>query len=171
MLQTFLDFFFVFVLFMLFRGWGSLSLQRSTSSKTLFSSFTVLHIKSLKRWSQTLVKSLFGMTGQPVRLLSVLVERGKMGFCSNRLLLESAGRRQTVFSVLAAVHILTWQQLMLLTYIGCCGSLTLCRRFPLWSALVGILPEHSHKGRLLMLQTDWSRGETGFANYLRHRVV
>lgn len=38
-----------------------------------------------------------------------LVARGTWedGFCCNRLLLESAGRRQTVFSVVVSIHILT----------------------------------------------------------------
>lgn len=53
-----------------------MSFKRQTSSKTLFSYFKALHIKRLKCWSQTLAKSLFGITGQPGLLLSVALSRG-----------------------------------------------------------------------------------------------
>lgn len=89
------------------------------------------HLKACKFRSQTLVMSLFGILGQTLAsshcvhaysgtLPMVLKSPGRgtwedPSHC-NRLLPESAGWRQTVFSFVVG-HIMTTEQLMLLTYI------------------------------------------------------
>lgn len=73
--------------------------KRQTSGKTLFTYFETLHIKRLKFRSQTLVKSLFGITGQTMLLLTVVLSHGPQNvgsFHCNCLPLEPAGQRQTV---------------------------------------------------------------------------
>lgn len=71
-----------------------------TSGKTLSSSFHALHIKRLKFRSQTLVKSLFGIIGQTIFMLAVVLSHALKSsswgtwedpFHCNCLLLESAG--------------------------------------------------------------------------------
>lgn len=73
--------------------------KRQTSGTTLFTYFKTLHIKRLKFRSQTLVKSLFGITGQTTLLLTMVLSHGPQNvgsFHCNCLPLEPAGQRQTV---------------------------------------------------------------------------
>lgn len=53
-----------------------MSFKRPASSKTLLSYVKALHIKRLKCWSETLAKSLFGITRQPGPVLSVALSHG-----------------------------------------------------------------------------------------------